>query len=617
MQERAQDRILTSILQQELAPYPGRMSGSLRDTLAAVLAVILCMTLQVPGVSLALALMFLLQRDHPGVTLRTGLMIVLGPVTAAGASILWVQFTDGTETARFLGFMIGIFIAAFCTNATRFPLFWSIFGFYGALDMAAWDTHRTPDAIVASILYNLASLTIVVCCTIAVEYAFSMRQPVQKLQREMQERLRSLATFFHALADTDPGTRCQGILESHKQLTQYANAGDVYLNELYDRIRNSNPQLAQVPLGIHYRIGLLTRILDKASMFGYSTLSPKRADHRAEYRAIAQLCDQMLVSAPPSSTEAFTTATPLPLREIVLELHQYANIPPTVQDHNLQVSPERQLSGSFKLFHPGALNSAEIFQHALKLTLAATLCYILFNAVAWPGIATCMVTVLFTGLTSTGAMKQKQLYRIVGAAIGGILGIVVVSLFFPNMDSITALTMVVAPVAFLSGWVLRSPRISYVGVQIGFAFFLTALPGFTATTELAPARDRVIGIALGILTMWFIFDQLWPTRTSDALRSILSRIEEAAEQLRSLLDQPALQRDKRTFDELRSLVSSELAKMQQLLVSVYFESGWHRKREIAQSRRLVQQIEASSAGFYALALQADSTVTRHVMNGLG
>jgi hypothetical protein len=88
-----------------------------------------------------------------------------------------------------------------------------------------------------------------------------------------------------------------------------------------------------------------------------------------------------------------------------------------------------------------------------------------------------------------------------------------------------------ASVAFIAGWVLRSPHISSVGTQIGFAFFLTTLQGFSATTQIATARDRIIGVTLGIVVMRFIFDQLWPTHTSDELSQILRRIRDAAVQL--------------------------------------------------------------------------------------
>jgi hypothetical protein len=38
-----------------------------------------------------------------------------------------------------------------------------------------------------------------------------------------------------------------------------------------------------------------------------------------------------------------------------------------------------------------------------------------------------------------------------------------------------------------------------------------------------PARDRVMGVASGILVMWFVFDQLWPRRIGKLLSPELRR----------------------------------------------------------------------------------------------
>jgi multidrug resistance protein MdtO len=606
MPDYPKDNLLSSIIWPELSPSPGRVAGSLRDMIGVVLAVVLCMTLRVPGIALALAILFLLQREHPGVTFRSGIQIVSSAAAACAATFLWVQFTDGTDLARFLGFIIVIFTAAFGTAATRFALFWSIFGLYASLNVAAWDAHRTSNAIVTSSLYNLASLSLVVLCAVVVDYAFATHNPGEVLQQEMRKRLVCLASFFRKLADAESASRNEALRTVHHELIRYANAGDVYLNELYDQIHDEDQKLARVPLGIHYRIGLLTRILDKSVLLGLSTPTASALqDHRDVYRRIAELCDSLLSSNAPISMQTPKIPMPSSLREILLELKQYGEVQLPVRGASIGRSFEQQNSPANSIFLPGALESSAVTLHALKLTLAATICYVIYNAVAWPGIFTCVVTVLFTGLSSTGAMKQKQLYRILGAAIGGALGIATVSVLYPNTDSITALTLIVAPVALLSGWVLRSPRIGYVGVQIGFAFFLTVLPGFSATTSLSPARDRIAGIALGILVMWFIFDQLWPTRTSDALKIVLFRIQSARDHLRGLDEQTAPRIAEKTFDQMRTIVSSELAHMQQLDFSVYFEIGWHRKREIVQSRRLIKQIEASAAEFYALALQRE------------
>ena len=212
-------------LQAELMPFPGRFEGSLRDTLSIVIALFATMTLRVPGIGLALSLLFLLQRDRPGVTLRSAVEMLSGCMTACAATLLWVQFTDGTEVARYLGIVIGIFIAAFGMGTTSLPLFFTIFGFYGYVFLGAWDAHRSPNAIITTSLYGIASLTIVMASAVAVEYLFGNRRPAEELDREMQKRLSLLARFFHLLAD-DPTTRDTEQLRTlHNSVVQLAHAG--------------------------------------------------------------------------------------------------------------------------------------------------------------------------------------------------------------------------------------------------------------------------------------------------------------------------------------------------------------------------------------------------------
>lgn len=600
MKSRAVKNRFATTLMQELAPYPDRIAGSLRDTLGIVLALVLAMTLRIPGISLALALLFLMQRERPGLTLRIGIQIFMGAFLACIATFFWVQITDGTEIMRFLGVVCVVFLSAFLMAATTSPLFWTIFGFYGFVDLAGWDAHRSANAIVNASLSNLASLALVVLSAVAVEYLFGSRHPLQELDRELKKRLKALELFFRALSEPGTTSRSQDLRSARHQLIQYAHASDLYLNELYDRIKDTGEWSSAGAIGIHYRIGLLTRVLKKSVPLGFHLSRPLAVEDRDACLYITEICK----GSPIQNLRKRPTPTTAILGEIEREVERYAqSLPP---DDRQSLSEPRKLPRYPRRlsdhFLPDAFTSTGAVFYALKLTFAATICYMLYNAFAWPGILTCVVTVLFTGLSSTGAMRQKQFYRFIGAAVGGMLAIATVSLLFPNMDSITALTLVVAPIAFLSGWVLRSRQIGYVGVQIGFAFFLTALPGFSAATQIAPARDRVIGIGLGILVMWFVFDQLWPARTSDALNDILNRIHRATSQIEELLPQPPSVQRRQAFARLRELVSGELFNMQQLEGAAYFEGGRHRREEVRRSRHLVQEIEEQSARFYGTAL---------------
>lgn len=582
------ERIARTI-QSELQPYPGRISGALQDTLCMVLALILADMWRVPGIGLALALVLLLQRESPGMTLRSIVQIFGGAAVATAVCFVWVQVTDGTEVFRFLGFVLAVFCAGFCMAATRTPLFFTMFGFYGFVALAAWDTHRTTNVIVKASLYNLASLALALGTAGVVNFLLRQQHPAEKLAEELRKRLRLLASFHRELAD---GTRKAGMSALHHQLVQYAHAGDTQLNQLYEEVRGRFPR--KMPSGLHFRIGVMARVLAQSNLAGFNA-SESAAD---AHLRIAQLCDSILdphVLRP----DAPSANAPAHLRSIFEDLRLYCDVAKDTVDIQ-QDAPAQPVS--FSLFHSDAFTSPDAALYALKLTLSATVCYVLYNAIAWPGILTCVVTVLFTGLTSTGAMKQKQMYRLLGAAIGGALAIVVESLLFPNMDSITSLVAVVGCVCLLSAWVSRSPRIGYMGVQIAFAFFLTDLAGFGAASQISPARDRVIGIALGVVVMWFVFDQIWPVRTSHALEAIFKRMTRNAD---TMADNAAAS----SIAAMRAEVSADLAMMQVLLQSAWFDFGKDHRRELVRSNRLGRQTEEAAARFYDKmhhALQAQS-----------
>src|SRR5262249_14133554 len=146
------------------------------------------------------------------------------------------------------------------------------------------------------------------------------------------------------------------------------------------------------------------------------------------------------------------------------------------------------------------------------------ICYTLQNAVNWPGIRTCLVTCLIVGLGSEGATAQKGALRISGAVIGGAMGFLAILLLIPGMVSITSLTLLVASGTAIAAWVVvGSPRISYAGVQIAFAFYVCVIQGFAPTWYFYTIRDRLIGILLGNAVITSVFQSIWPVYASDSM----------------------------------------------------------------------------------------------------
>ena len=237
-------------------------------------------------------------------------------------------------------------------------------------------------------------------------------------------------------------------------------------------------------------------------------------------------------------------------------------------------------------FIPGALTSRASVAFGLKISLCATFCYILYHALAWPGISTIVTTVIVTGLSSSGAIKQRLIFRLLGSVLGGLILAIGATVFlFPHMDSITSLVVLEAVVAFISAWIAAGTRFNYIGLQIAFSFYVVAYEGLSAPTELAPARDRFVGILLALGVMLLVFDQLWPTRTTAVMRRSLASLLHVAQELfitinASSVDPDARKDLLRKADHLRDQVGKSLADLRSMNASVPYEFGANREQHI-------------------------------------
>jgi uncharacterized membrane protein YccC len=170
------------------------------------------------------------------------------------------------------------------------------------------------------------------------------------------------------------------------------------------------------------------------------------------------------------------------------------------------------------LFVPDAFTNPAYVRFALKVTLAAMFCYVLYCGIDWSGIHTAFITCVFIALESTEATLRKGVLRAVGCIIGGLLALFSIVFLIPHMETITSLVILVACVSAIAGWVATgSERISYAGLQIAFAFFYALFPGFDGfapSTDLHGVRDRVVGILLGLMVTALVFQYIWPDRAS-------------------------------------------------------------------------------------------------------
>lgn len=158
------------------------------------------------------------------------------------------------------------------------------------------------------------------------------------------------------------------------------------------------------------------------------------------------------------------------------------------------------------LFVADALTNPEYTWFALKTTAAAMLCYVIYTALAWPGIHTCVITCAVVAQASREQSIHKARLRIAGALVGGALALLATVFVVPHLESLGGLLLMVAPVAAASAWIAAGhERHAYFGLQIAFAFFLCVLHGYGPSTDVTVVRDRWVGIVLGIAVMSVVF----------------------------------------------------------------------------------------------------------------
>jgi multidrug resistance protein MdtO len=336
---------------------------------------------------------------------------------------------------------------------------------------------------------------------------------------------------------------------------------------------------------------MLAQLMDVSAAFGTQNLTVTDPELQRRCGHIAALCLDLIHDIRPKARELeeqkYTGSTNL-LDRVDENLHAILSMPSEIageKNKELVALP----SSKTPIFIPGAFTRKETVAFALKLSLCATICYIIVRAVDWPGISTSVITVVIAGLSTSGAIKQKLIFRLIGAAIGGLIfGIGSTIYLFPHMDSITSLVLLIAAISMLAAWWAGGRQFNYVGLQIAFAFYLVAFEGFSAPTQLAPARDRLIGILLALVVMAFVFDLLWPVRTVTAMRASLASMMQLAtdylQKASTISELPVLRQQ---ADAIRDQLGKTVGTVRTMSETVEYEFGADVKQQLVSSEMIL------------------------------
>jgi multidrug resistance protein MdtO len=374
--------------------------------------------------------------------------------------------------------------------------------------LSIWYLSGPAERNVELTLWQVAAALIGALVTLAVEIVFRAFHRVDEVVDGVDVRLKQIEDLMQSYAANLPIPQ-----ETFQMLAQYAVVGMGALRRQLARADDDRTHCARMSA----LISLTGRSIDFAAALSstigsFSSQQRQRADQLA--RRVAEIRQELRTrnQTVPWDLETDGHAdTPL-----LSELERIIALLPSVLASETAIDPRLEVlelpPSSNRLFVDDAFSNPEHLRYVLSGTLAAMLCYIFYVSLAWPGISTSVTTCVLTGLTNIGASRQKQVLRIAGALLGGfVFGMGAQIFILPNIDSISGFTVLFALVSGIAAWIATSStRLSYAGLQIALAFYLINLSEFSIQTSLTLARDRAIGVLLGITMMWLVFERFYP-----------------------------------------------------------------------------------------------------------
>ena len=581
-------------LRDELSPYPGRTLLIARMVIAATLVMTLCMTFRIPYAFQGAIYALIVSRENRRATLRSAGTILLFTGIGAAYILISMVFVVSFPFLHFLWVIGSLFLAFYAISTIANYGAASTFAIMISVGVPIWDRHVSAETNVEDTLWLCLAASIGVVVTAAVELAFVRQRPGDEILLPLTERLSAVENVLTGYAESHSAEPA-----AEQKIIRLEMVGTSLLRRI---LRRSN-QSTRYSITIGGLAVLVGRLVDLAA-----SLTPLRFEHLANHQrrfqnlaaSVAKIRNDLISDQVPGPVHFDGDGQTLDAVPLLGEMeHTVALIPEVFTNsrsiHQSLPSPDDLPEPT--LLSPDAFVNREHLRFALKGCLAASFCYVLYNALAWPGISTAVTTCLLTALSTIGSSRQKQILRIAGAAVGGfVIGMGSQIFILPYVDSIAGFLVLFGLVTAVSSWFMTSsPRLSYFGVQFALAFYLIHLQEFTIQTSLSIARDRVVGILLGLITMWLVFDRLWGAPAIvEMKRSFVSNLRLMAQFAREPLSRDLRIAIGQTL-ALRETINANLDKTRALADSVLFEFGPSRQRDLelrSQIRRWQPELRA-------------------------
>ncbi|HEY2528955.1 MAG TPA: FUSC family protein [Xanthobacteraceae bacterium] len=543
------------------------------------LAVLVAEIYQTPDPALSTYIVFFLNREDRATSIIMNVILLLVMTVIIGFVIVVAMIVADDPMWRVVSMTVISFCFLFLASASKLRPIGGTMALIVGYALDELGNVQVGEIATRGYLYAWLFVGIPVCVSMVVNLLLAP-PPRRLIERAIARRLTQAAAM---LRTPDERTRqrfheClrEGSTQIHgwvdlAQREKSAPAADLVALE----------QAAESTLRLLSAIDVADR-LPEAPLSGLPReYIAKTLEEMAAILAIGRYPVDIVWQAPDDEPPLFSLAEEI--RAEIRDAIIHFTAPPTIP------APPEEKKEARGFFMEDAFTNPDHVHYAVKTTAAAMFCYMLYSLLDWPGIHTIFITCYIVSLGTVAETVEKLTLRILGCLIGAAAGIGAIVFVMPSLTSIEDLMAIVFIGALASAYVaVGSPRISYAGFQIAFAFFVCVIQGSAPAFDMTVARDRVIGIFLGNVVVYVLFTNLWPV-------SVAKNIDPAiAALLRSLA---AMMRALNPWTR-RALASKALSALSALETDINLAS--YEPQAVRSSDAWLQSREATAQGIGTL-----------------
>jgi multidrug resistance protein MdtO len=499
-----------------LRPFPGRFEFSTRLALACALTTLVAEIYQTPDPALtAYVAFFVMKRDRMESVIISIVLTILISLLVAMLMLMAMAVID-QPLWRVISITVASFGLLFLASASKLKPLAAIIALIVGYGLGLLSDAQAGELATRGYLYAWLFVTIPAAVSITLNLLLGP-PPRRLLEQALAHRLALAASLMRTGDEKTREAFQETLSEGVTELKTWLKMAG---------IEKSSPQTDIAALSqATDSVTTILLLVDFADRTQSETMPPPLRGQIAD--TLDEMASTLRAGAYPVDVAIEHDEEDLPPVTTTL----LADIKEALRHFTERPLPELPIVEPAKpgFFLPDAFTNPDHVYYALKTTAAAMFCYAAYLLLDWPGIHTSFITCYIVSLGTTAETIEKFTLRILGALIGAGSGLAAIVFLLPHLTSIGSLLIVVFVASLVSSWVAAgSARISYVGYQMAFAFFLCVIQGPSPAFDLTVARDRIIGIMLGNVVAYLIFTNIWPVtvirRIDPGLVALLRRL---------------------------------------------------------------------------------------------